>query len=212
MGKVSGKTIARLSHYRYLLNSLQQEGLGSVFSHELAAAANCSSTQVRRDLMVIKYEGSPVHGYRVQELIESIDDFLDHPHGQRVGLVGVGNLGRAILSHFQGRRPKLPIVAAFDVHPERVGKVIAGTRCYHMDQLERVVSEQQISVAIICVPAENAHQVAAQLVDCGVRGLLNFSPIRLKINADVFVEDVDITSSLEKVAYFSRQRAKERGV
>jgi len=212
MAKISSKTIGRLSLYRFLLDNLRQDGINTVFSHDLATAANCSAAQVRRDLMAINYSGSPVHGYQVNDLIENIDNFLDDPKGQRVALVGVGNLGRAILAYFRGRRPKLAIVAAFDTNPSKTERLIHGCWVYPLEQLADVIKEKDILVGVISVPVSEAQKVADMLVAAGVKGLLNFVPIRLRVPPTVYVEDVDMTMTLEKVAYFSRLGAKERGV
>jgi len=204
---VSEKSIGRLSLYRRLLNVLQAEGVRHIFSHQLAAMARCSPAQVRRDLMAVGYSGSPARGYEVPRLIESIREFLDSPGGQNVALVGVGNLGRAILAYFKGRRPNLRIVAAFDNDAYKANSVIEGCHCYPTDLLARVVEDHRISLAIITVPAGAAQGVADALVAAGVRGLLNFAPVRLRIPPHVYVSDLDMTVSLETVAYFARPDA-----
>jgi redox-sensing transcriptional repressor len=209
--KVSAKAIGRLSLYRFLLDNLRQEGVATVFSHELATAANCSPAQVRRDLMEINYTGSPVHGYQVALLIESIDNFLDDPRGRHVALIGVGNLGRALLAYFRGRRPKLTIVAAFDANETKTDRMINGCQVFPMGRLTEIIKEKRIHVAIIATPPSVAQQVAEQLIEAGVRGLLNFAPLRLRTPSNVYVEDADMTICLEKVAYFSRLRAEEQG-
>ncbi len=208
---VSDKSIGRLSLYRRLLNVLQAEGGRSVFSHQLAHRAGCTAAQVRRDLMAVGYCGSPAHGYDVTGLIESIREFLDAPGGQGVALVGVGNLGKAIMAYFTGRRPNLQIVAAFDNDPYKANRVIHGCRCYGMEDLEEVVRKQEIRLGIITVPAAAAQAAADALVRAGVRGLLNFAPVRLRVPPSVYVEDIDMTVALEKVAYFARQGAAEKG-
>jgi redox-sensing transcriptional repressor len=211
MKRVSAKTIGRLSLYRFLLDGLRQTGAERVFSHELANAANCSPAQVRRDLMEINHTGSPAHGYQVAQLIESIDDFLDDPGGSRVALVGVGNLGRAILDYFRGRRPKLAIVAAFDVNETKTNRMMNGCQVYPLSDLRTVVARQNILVGVIATPSGAAQDVADRLIEAGVRGLVNFAPVRLRVPPDVYVEDVDMTISLEKTAYFSRLRAERQG-
>lgn len=163
-----------------------------------------SAAQVRRDLMVVGYTGSPIRGYDVRELVDSIGAFLDSPRGQGVALVGVGNLGRAILTYFSGRRPKLSITAAFDSDPHKVNRLIHGCRCYPMEELTKICQEQEIRVAIITVPASAAQAVTESLVRAGVRGILNFAPTPLRVPGNTYVEDMDITMSLEKVAYFAR--------
>ena len=207
---VSEKTIGRLSLYRRMLNELLAEGVQSVYSHQLASMTGGTAAQVRRDLMVIGYSGSPTRGYDVQGLIESIRTFLDAPQGQAVALVGIGNLGRAILHYFAGRRPKLSIVAAFDNDLSKVHRVIHGCRCYPMEDLADVVREKHIQVGIITVPAAEAQGVADRLIRAGVRGLVNFAPVPLRVPPTIYVEDIDITMSLEKVGYFARQGAMER--
>lgn len=204
-GEHSERTIGRLSLYRSLLNRLLREGVGNLYSHELAALAGGTPSQVRRDLMATGYTGSPTRGYAIRELIESIGRFLDARKGDNVALVGVGNLGRAVMAFFTGRRPNLKVVAAFDSDPYKVGRVIHGVRCHPMEDLERVLREEEIRVAILTVPAVEAREVATRLTRAGVRGILNFAPVRLRVSRGVFVEDVDVTMSLEKVAFFSRQ-------
>ena len=207
---ISARSIGRLSLYRRLLNVLQAEGTRNVYSHQMATLAGCTAAQVRRDLMVLGYSGSPTHGYEVGRLIESLREFLDAPGGQGAALVGVGNLGKAILSYFAGRRPNLQIAAAFDNDPYKVNRVIHGCRCYSMENLYEVAQSQGIRLAIITVPAQSALGVADALVKGGVRGILNFAPVRLRVPPHVHVEDIDMTVSLEKVAYFARQSGKRK--
>lgn len=210
MPATSNKTVGRLSLYRRLLNELIAKDVSSVYSHQLAAMAQVTPAQVRRDIMAIGYTGTPAHGYDVEELIQSIRSFLDEPEGLGVALVGVGNLGRAILAYFVGRRPKLSIVAAFDADPEMTGRVIHGCRCYPMEQLEEVARKMDIRVGIIAVPASEAQAVADQLSRAGVNGILNFAPVGLHVPPSTHVENNDITMSLEIVAYYSRLNAPER--
>jgi redox-sensing transcriptional repressor len=207
---VSQKTIGRLSLYRRLLQSLSAKGVKNIYSHQMASIAGVTAAQVRRDWMVIGYTGSPTHGYEVGELIESIGKFLDSPVEQKVALVGVGNLGRAILIYFSGRRPKLNIVAAFDNDPYKVNRVIHGCRCFPIDQIKDISAENGITVGVIAVPASEAQAVADKMVTAGIKGILNFAPTPLRVGPGIFVDDIDMTMSLEKVAYFARQNADIR--
>jgi redox-sensing transcriptional repressor len=204
------KTIGRLSLYRRLLNTLLMSNVQSIYSHQLASLAGGTAAQVRRDMMSIGYTGSPKRGYDVRELIESIGIFLDSPRSQGVALVGIGNLGRAIMSYFAGRRPRLSIVAAFDVDPYKTDRVILGCRCYHLSQLTETVASLDIRVGIVTVPAAEAQSIAEQMVIAGVRGILNFAPVPLRVPPEVYVEDIDMTMSLEKVAYFARLNVLEK--
>lgn len=202
---ISERTIARLSLYRRILNVLQTEGVGHIFSRELAVLAGRTAAQVRRDLMVLGSTGSPSRGYDVAALIQSLRAFLDKPGGQTVALVGVGNLGKALLTHFTGRRPNLTISVAFDSDPLKANRSINACRVWPMDHLAEVLTAKDVDVAIIAVPPKAAQAVTDRLVAAGVRGILNFAPVRLRVPEGVHVEDLDMTVSLEKVAYFARR-------
>ena len=204
--RVSPRTVGRLSVYRRLLVRLLSEGTRDVYSHELASIAGCSPAQLRRDIMAVGYSGSPIHGYDVAQLTESIGRFLDASTTMGAAIVGVGNLGRAITDYFAGRRPKLAIVAAFDTDPKKIGQVIHGCHCYDVAQIQQVISEQGICLGIVTVPEDQAQNVADLLIMSGVKGMLNFAPVRLRVPNHVYVEDVDMTTSLERVAYFVRKR------
>ena len=200
----SSKLIGRLSVYRRLLKDTALGGETHVFSHDLARMAGGTPAQVRRDVMSIGFSGSPARGYDIEELIGAISRVLDPPEDQGIALVGVGNLGRAMLAYFVGRMPRFSLVAAFDANPDRVDRVIHGCRCYPVAQLGEVVREKHIQVAMIAVPAEEAQGIANALCGAGVRGLVNFAPVRLWVPEGVYVENVDVTMSLERVAYYAQ--------
>jgi redox-sensing transcriptional repressor len=201
---ISGKTIGRLSLYRRLLNDLAEEGVASIYSHDLAALAGVTAAQVRRDIMNIGATGNPNRGYDIANLVQGIAHFLDAPDGQTVALVGVGNLGRALLAFFAGRRPKLSIVASFDSDPAKFGRVIHGCPCYPIDQIREIAEKYAIRIAALCVPAGDAQKVAVKLADAGFKGILNFAPVPLHLPRSVYVEQIDMTMSMEKVAYYAR--------
>lgn len=203
MERISEKTIGRLSLYRRMLGKMQAERREYVYSHEIAALSGVTSAQVRRDLMVVGQPGSPNRGYRTDALVESIGRFLDDPNGAKVCLVGAGHLGQAILAYSGGRRPKLSIVAAFDSDPAKAGRQIYGVPCYGVDQIANVVRRDGISVAILTVPADKAQEVANVLIEGGVRGIVSFAPVSLKVPNNIFVEDIDMIMAIEKVNYFA---------
>jgi len=207
---ISDKTVGRLSLYRRTMQKMLAEGREYVYSHEIAHACGVTAAQVRRDLMPTGFSGTPKRGYSIAALLQSIGNLLDDPERQRVALVGIGNLGRAILAYFTGRRPNVSIVAAFDQDPNKVNQVIHGCRSYPMEELGRIIEEKRIEVAIIAVPSSAAQAIADQLVSYGVRGLLNFAPVSLRLPSEVYVEDLDMTISLERVAYFARHGAGVR--
>jgi redox-sensing transcriptional repressor len=195
----------RLILYRRILRDLALSGTRYVFSHQLAAQADVTPEQLRRDLMNVRYEGSPTRGYEVGVLEERVGTFLDPPIVQAVALVGVGNLGRALFAYFLGRRPLLQIVAAFDIDPAKVDRMINGCPSFHISEARTVMRNMGISVAMIAVPASAAQSAADILVEAGVRSLLNFADVRLRLPPDVYIEHIDIGVTLEKVAFFARR-------
>ena len=202
---VSRKTIARMSLYRRLLISLRDDGTSHVFSHQLAKLAGLTAAQVRRDFMAIGYSGSPTRGYEVGKCIDSIGGFLDGPRRQDVALVGAGKLGRSIIAHFAGRRPKLAIVAAFDDDPARVEGRIDGCRCFAVEIMESTVRDLGIQIAIITTPPGAAQGAADTLVRAGVKSIVSFAATPLQVPEDVSVIDMDITAALETAAYIARE-------
>ncbi len=207
---ISDKAIGRLSLYRRLLRESAGNGEEYIFSHELAALAGCTPAQVRRDVMAIGYSGSPAKGYDVQGLISGIGAVLDPRKPVSVILMGVGNLGRAILSYFGGRTQQYTVLAAFDTDPEKANRVIHGCRCYPLEQLIDLVKAQEIREAIIAVPASEAQATANLLCEAGIRGIVNFAPLRLWVPKGVYVENVDMAMTLERVVYFSREGARAK--
>jgi len=207
--EISRRTVKRLSLYRRLLDRLRASGVTSIYSHQLAHLAGVSAAQVRRDFMVIGYSGSPSRGYQLDTCLAAIEELLDGGTRQDVALVGLGRLGQSLLAHFGGRRPALRIAAGFDVNPELIGRTIEGCPVYSIDDLEQVIREKQIKVAILAVPPEAAQETADALVRAGVRSIVDFTAIPLRVPDDVFVDHMDITSALESAAFFARQEQQD---
>ncbi len=204
MEKLPAKTVERLSEYRRTLINCKNNGKEYIYSHELAQLHHKTAVQVRRDIMLMGFSGIQRKGYKVSEMIDAISRILDCENGQNVAIVGVGHLGTAILQYFRGKRPKLNIVALFDVDKEKTGREINGVPCHHVDELPEVVDRMHIDLGIITVPPEFARETAEALINAGVRGLLNLTTIPLRVPEDVFLEEYDMITSLEKVAYFAR--------
>lgn len=199
------KTVERLSQYRRTLLLTLSKEKTHVFSHEIAQMLHITPVQVRRDLMLIGYSGNLRKGYDIKELIELIGRIIDSDKGQRVAVIGLGNLGKAMISYFKGKRTKLSIIAAFDVNPEKINRVYDGVACYHISQLADIIRQHNISISIIAVPAEEAPEIAEILVLAGVKGILNFTPKPLNVPPYVYLEEYDMITSLEKVAFFAKK-------
>jgi redox-sensing transcriptional repressor len=209
MKEISQLTVHRLILYRKMLKRLKEEGVINVFSYKLASLAGRTQALVRRDLMVVGYSGTPVHGYNIEELIKALNIYLDHPIKQEVALVGFGNLGRAIIDYCSGLNPKLIISAAFDINPNKINRVISGVPCFHIDNLESIIKQREIDVAILAIPSESAQKIADRLIRVGIHGFLNYTSERLQLPANVFVENRDMMMALEKAAFFARIRNPE---
>lgn len=199
------KTVERLSQYRRNLLLCLAKGKQHIFSHEIAQLLNITPVQVRRDIMLIGYTGTLRKGYDIKELIDLIGNILDTQEGQQVAVIGIGNLGRSLIGYFNGKRSKLTITAAFDVNRDKIDKVYAGVHCYHIDRLMEIVTQNKITIAIITVPAEQAGDVAERLVMAGIKGILNFTPKPLNVTPHVYLEEFDMVTSIEKVAYFVKK-------
>ena len=200
--KLPEKTIERLSQYRRTLLNCFANNQTHIFSHELAALLNITAVQVRRDIMFLGYSSVQRKGYNIQELINAIGSLLDNKEVMNVAVVGMGHMGTAITAYFRGKRAKLDIVAAFDVNPEKIGKVISGVICHDVAQLEMIITSLNISVGIITVPPEFASMVSDKLANSGIKGILNFTTVPLNVPSEIYLEEYDMITSLEKVAYF----------
>lgn len=205
MNKLPEKTIGRLSEYRRTLFNCLADGKTHIYSHELANLHNITAVQVRRDIMLIGYSTTLKKGYDVKALIDVIAGIIDTHEGLSAAVVGIGNLGRAITTYFNGKRTKLRIAATFDTDPDKANRVISGVKCYPMSDLEKVIKEQNISIGILTVPPEDAAAVSESLIMAGIRGILNYTSTPLNVSPNVYLEEYDMITSLEKVAYFVKQ-------
>ena len=199
--ELPGKTVERLSQYRRILFNSMADGKTNVYSHELARMMNLTPVQVRRDLMLIGYGGSQSKGYLIKDLISLIGRIIDNETGQKIAIVGIGNLGRAITSYFTGKRDKLSIVAAFDNDLQKTDRIISGVPCYHINKLKEVIPELNISIAILTVAPEATYDVTKLLLDSGIKGILNYTSVTLTVPDHIYLEEYDIITSLEKLAF-----------
>jgi redox-sensing transcriptional repressor len=204
--KLPERTVERLSQYRRSLLDCLSKGKTHIYSHELAHLHNITAVQVRRDIMFLGYASMQRKGYDVQELVFEIGKVIDGLEVMNVAVVGIGNLGKAITGYFKGKRAKLDIVAAFDTDPNKVERVISGVKCFSIKQLPEMVKTLNISIGVITVPPENAAEIAELLVISGIKGILNFTTVPLNVSSHVYLEEYDMITSLEKVAYFVKKQ------
>ena len=198
----SERKIERIINYRRVLIKLDREGQSNIFSHQLSALTNATPAQIRRDLMEMETSGSPAHGYVIKELITSINHYIGVEH-EHVAIIGLGNLGKAIINYVNGSSENLKIVAGFDIQEEKVDRVVAGCHSYHLKDFKEIAEKENIKSAILAVPVRVAQDVAEEIVKAGITGILNYAPVNLHLPENVYVENRDMIAAVEKVAYFS---------
>ena len=199
---VPEKTIERLSEYRRTLIKFHKQGVTHIFSHVIAGIHGITAVQVRRDLMLVGFSSDAKRGYEVAELIDYITDLLYGQSVMNIAIVGMGNLGQAITKYFNSKQLKLKIIAAFDVDPAKVGTTIDEIPCYSMVEFEDVLSNNEIAIVILALPAKAATELVVPIINAGIKGVLNFTSAPLNFPQGIVVENYDITTILEKVAYF----------
>lgn len=181
---------------------MKSNAIRTVSSDALAKAAGVKPTQLRKDLTYFGQFGTRGLGYDVEQLAAMIADLLGTKRLQPVVLVGVGNLGMALLSYRGFEQEGFEIVAAFDVAVDRRRAKHVKQTIFTMEKLEAVVREKAVRMAILAVPATAAQEVTNRLVNSGIAGILNFSPIVLQVPEEVMVNNVNLAIELENLSYF----------
>jgi redox-sensing transcriptional repressor len=200
--KISEAVVRRLPVYLQVLNDLHKRDVQTVSSQELGNKLNLNPAQIRKDLAYFGEFGRKGIGYDVSYLIEKIRQILKLDQPLNVGLVGAGNLGRALCNYNTYLKDNMKITAVFDSHRSIVGTSINGLTILPMDQLKDVVIERNIRVGIITVPAFEAQNVADRFVTAGVEGILNFAPTILRVPDHVRIHYADFTTELLSLAYY----------
>ena len=194
--------VARLPQYVRILTRLLQESAEVVSSQQLGEKLQVTPAQIRKDLSYFGRFGKQGRGYSVYHLLERLKLILGINSFWNVAVVGVGRLGRAILSYPGFTPDGFNIVAAFDANPDVVGETIAGLTVKALDQMDDEVSSKKISIAIVAVPTEHTQGVVDRLVACGVRGVLNYAPISPQVRDGVRVRNIDPVLSLQSMTYY----------
>jgi redox-sensing transcriptional repressor len=200
--EIPRKAVYRLSLYLRCLQRLKSNGIHTVSSEALSSAAGVKSTQLRKDLTYFGQFGTRGLGYDVDQLGKMISDLLGTNSLQPVILVGVGNLGLALLSYRGFEQEGFEIVAAFDVDADRKRNKKIEQPILPMEKLLEFVSANSVKMAILTVPTIVAQEVTNDLVRTGITGILNFAPIVLQVPEDVMVNNVNLAIELENLSYF----------
>jgi redox-sensing transcriptional repressor len=200
--------VGRLSLYLRELQHLVHSGIATISSTQLGSVLGFSDTQVRKDLAYVGQFGYPGIGYRCEELIPEIKKVLGTDRAWQVILVGMGNLGRALLRYRGFANQGFSISAIFDVDPEKVGTTVEGFVVSDWSQAADYIRAHQIRLAIIAVPASVAQEVATRLVESGIEGILNFAPTALSLPEQISRVEVDLAIELEQLSFLLVNRPK----
>lgn len=196
--------IGRLPLYLRALTRLQQDGFEVTSSHELGKRLGISSAQIRKDLSHFGGFGKQGTGYQINFLVDKLREVLQVNQEWKVAVVGAGNLGSAISSYrgFEDRGFKIAWV--FDANPEKVGSKIDGFTVQPIHDIEQVVSDNNVKIAMIAVPAQHAQEVADLLVKAGIRAILNYAPININVPSGVMVQYIDPVVHMQHMTFYLR--------
>ncbi len=194
-------TIQRLAMYVQVLENLIHDGIQIVSSELLAKACSVNPSQIRKDLAYFGEFGVRGVGYHSQDLLAAIKRSLGVDRIWRAAIVGVGNLGRALLNHKEFKRRGFDIVGAFDCDPFKIGEEFSSLEVQCTRKLPEQVQALQIEIGIVTTPPERAQRAANHLVDAGVKGILNFAPARIVVPETIHVEYVDFCRQLYSLAF-----------
>ncbi|MCK4649091.1 redox-sensing transcriptional repressor Rex [bacterium] len=200
--KIPETTITRLSNYLRVLDELEKMGFDNTASYQLAEELDINDSQVRKDLSLFGQFGKPGMGYETARLKREIQKILGLTRKWKVTLVGVGNLGSALLAYKGFQKQGFHIIAAFDNDPKKIGKKWAGIVIQDITQLKSIIRKERTEIGIITVPAPAAQEVANLLTKAGIRAILNFAPVRISVPKNVRLNNVDLSLRLENLSFF----------
>lgn len=197
----SRNCITRLSRYKNALYRLKKMGFVKVFSDNLADAVGVTSSQVRKDFSIFDISGNKRGGYQVDALIERLNMILGKNELQKAIIIGLGNIGKALLRYKRFEKEGIKIVAAFDIDPSKFDDS-ADIPIFGLDVMTDFIRKNNIRIGIIAVPDIAAQQVFDMVSEAGIKGVLNFAPISLKGSGDIVINNVNLELELENLVYF----------
>ncbi|MCK4665751.1 redox-sensing transcriptional repressor Rex [Candidatus Dependentiae bacterium] len=206
--KIPKNTIKRLSIYLRCLNKIFEEGVTTISSSELGDFLDLNPAQIRKDLSYFGEFGRQGLGYRIDKLRKAIKKIIGITENQNIILIGVGNLGKAILNYNILAKRGFTIVAAFDQDPELIGRIINNIGVFDIKKIKEVISGKDIKCAILTLPPDKIKIIVNDLVEIGIKGFLNFVPITLKLSKEVKIINIDFSSSLESLMYYLQNNSK----
>lgn len=211
--KVSIAVIRRLPRYYRHLTELRQQGTVRISSSALGKAMGLTASQIRQDLFCFGGFGQQGYGYNVEKLREEIGDILGINRGHAAVVLGVGNLGHALIQNFKFGNNGVRVEAAFDIDDDVIGTSVGNIPVYSIDELDDYLIQHRVDIGVITVPRSVAPLMAERLVHGGVRGIWNFANVELKLEdaQDVVVENVHFADSLLTLSYMISKPADDNG-
>jgi redox-sensing transcriptional repressor len=198
---IPNPAVRRLSLYLRQLEAFKRKDRRTISSKQLGESLNLTDAQVRKDLAYFGQFGHPGIGYRVDELIAKVKQILGTDKTWNVLLVGAGNLGRALIAYRGFDAKGFRLAAVFDNDPAKVGEKIGDFTIQPLTELSATISQSNIRLAILAVPADVAQDLADQLVASGIRGLLNFAPVSINVPPEIALNAVDLAVQLEQISF-----------
>ncbi len=194
--KLPEPTLRRLPWYLAYLKLLKDKGEEYVSSTQISKDINVDSSQIAKDLSFINISGKTRVGYEINSLVDVLESFLGFTRTHRAFILGAGSLGSALLHDDGLSQYGLQIVAAFDVNPNKIGKVINGIHVYDIKDLEQFRKDQNVSIGILTVPVDKAQNVADMAIKAGIEAIWNFTPFRIKVPHNIVVQNTSIYAHL----------------
>lgn len=208
--KIPRATLKRLPLYYRFVNSLKTKGVSRVNSKEISEGLNIDSATIRRDFSYFGELGKKGYGYNIESLLEFFKSELSDSDIIKIGLVGVGHLGKALISYNFSIHDDMTITEAFDIDEKLIGQQFGEVTIKSMDEMKQVIQDQGIEVIIIATPVKVAQSVTDQLVDAGVKGILNFTASPVHVPNDVQVHQIDLGVELQSLIFFMKNYGKEQ--
>lgn len=204
-------SLKRIFLYRACLVRLKLMGVKRIFSYTLATETGVTSDQVRKDFSEFNIKGNKRGGYEVENLIVTMEEIFHRNKDHNLVLIGMGNLGQALSKYSKFVQRNMNIVATFDIDPFKQ-KIRSDIPVYALNRLQEIIERFRIRVAILAVPEISAQEVTDELIKHGIKGIINFAPVLLKVPGDVVVNNVNLSDELESVIYYVHNILKADGL
>ena len=206
--KVPEPTLRRLPWYLSNIKLMKEKGEQYVSSTQISKEINIDASQIAKDLSYVNISGRTRVGYNIDALIEVLESFLGFTNMHKAFLFGVGSLGAALLRDSGLHHFGLEIVAAFDVNPELVGKDLNGIPIFHSDDFEAKMKEYDVNIGVLTVPINIAQEITDKMVDGGIKAVWNFTPFRIRVPANIVVQNTSLYAHL--AVFFNRLNFNEK--